>query len=465
MTGRQPETVIAALAIWKMGAVYCPLFADFGPAPLLARVKVAEIRTLLVGEDAYARAVLPLLDQPECPARLLLLGDRPPAGCVALAGLLREACADLVPRAASAQAALLHFTSGTTAAASVGGGLPRAILHDRQLLPRLIAGGRQALGVGAGDMLWCTGEPGWALHSLFGIIVPLALGAAILIDAVAPTPTRCLTLLADQPVDVWYTTPTVIRHLMGVGTATARWSGARRLRLAASVGEPLSADAVLWGMAALGLPFRDSWWQTETGGVVLAHPLEHPPRAGSMGKVLDGVAVRLVDRQGEKLIFLADEGEAVGELAVALATLAPWRSVGGEPGAAGGEFAGWHLTHDLVRRDEDGNYWFLGRADDVLNLSGRKVGPFEIEAALMGHPAVAEVGVVGCRDTGLREQVVAFVALNPGFDPVPALGRELRQFAVETLGSVLAPDVIHFDEHLPRTPSGKMIRSMLKARI
>jgi len=406
-----------------------------------------------------------LQGHPECPSRLLFLGDRLPPGCVALAGLLHEACANPVLCAPSAQAALLHFTSGTTAVASDGAGRPRAILHDRQLLPLLIARGRQAFGIAAGDMLWCTGEPGWALHSLFGIIVPLALGATILVDAVTPTPTRCLTLLADQPVDVWYTTPTVIRQLMGAGTATARWSGARRLRLAASVGEPLSADAVLWGMAALGLPFRDSWWQTETGGVVLAHRLDQPPRPGSMGKALDGVTLKLAERQGEQIVFLADGGEAVGELAIALASLAPWRSLGGEPGAAAGEFAGWHLTHDLVRRDEDGNYWFLGRADDVLNLSGRKVGPFEIEAALMAHPAVAEVGVVGRRDAGSCEHVVAFIELNPGFDPVPALGRELRQFAVETLGTVLAPDIIRFEEHLPRTPSGKMIRSMLKARL
>jgi acetyl-CoA synthetase len=463
MTGRRPETVIAALAIWKLGGVFCPLFTDLGPDPLLARLEVAQAKVLLVHAESFVRAVRPVRDQLNFLAAILHLGETPPEGCRCLAAMIAEDGPPPPPPAA--EAGLLHFTSGTTAPVSRGAGQPRAIYHDQRFAARLVASGQAALGIAEGDMLWCTGEPGWALHSAFGIIVPLALGAGILLDEAPPTPTRCLAVLEEEPVDLWYTTPTIIRSLMGAGAAIARSVRRGRLRLAASVGEPLSADAVDWGERALGVAFRDTWWQTETGGVVLGHPLEAPPRAGSMGRPLGGVTVKLVERIGDELHILPDEGDAVGEIALLVSDLAPWRAIGGEQGAPAEDVEGWHLTHDIARRDEAGNYFFLGRADEVVNVAGRMVGPFEIEAVLMGHPAVAEVGVVGAPDMQRHQHLVAFIALNPGFDPVCGLKDELLQFAVEHLGGNLAPDEIRFEHHLPRTSSGKIIRRRLLAKL
>jgi acetyl-CoA synthetase len=458
MLGRQPETVIAALAVWKVGGLFCPLFADLGPDLLRARLDVAQVRLLMASPDAVDHAVTPLQEEGDFSPILWSLGD--------VQALLERDAPDIGAEPDTSKAGLLHFTSGTTAPQSDASGQPRAILHDGRFEPRLVDSAVQALGLGAGDLIWPTGEPGWVVYSAFGLVAPLAVGAAILLDEPPPTPTRCLTVLEDEPIDVWYTTPTIVRSLMGAGAAVARSIRRPRLRVAATAGEPLSADAVEWGERAFGTPFRDNWWQTETGGVVLAGDLIHRPQPGSMGRPLPGLRVELVRRnEDDTLEFLPDGAAGIGEMAVRLEGLAPWKSLGGESGAPPEDVDGWHYTHDIARRDEDGNFWFIGRADEVINLSGRLVGPFEVEAVLMSHPAVAEAGVVGGPDADGREHLVAFVGLNPGFDPVRALRDELHLFAVEHLGSILAPDDIRFELCLPRTSSGKIVRRILKARI
>jgi len=458
MLGRQPETVIAALAVWKLGGIYCPLFADLGPDLLQARLDVAQVKLLMASPDAIAQAVAPLREEGAFSPILWSLGE--------VQTLLDSEAPALNGKADPGKAGLLHFTSGTTAPLSDASGLPRAILHDGRFEARLVDSAEQALGLGAGDLIWPTSEPGWVVHSAFGLVAPLALGAAVLLDEPPPTPTRCLTVLEDEPIDVWYTTPTIIRGLMGAGAAVARSIRRPRLRVAASAGEPLSADAVEWGERAFGTAFRDNWWQTETGGVVLAGDLGYRPQPGCMGRPLPGLRVELVRRgEDDRIEFLPDGAPGLGEMAVRLEGLAPWKSLGGESGAPPEDVDGWHYTHDIARRDEEGNFWFIGRADEVINLSGRLVGPFEVEAVLMSHPAVAEAGVVGGPDAEGREHLVAFVGLNPGFDPVRALRDELHLFAVEHLGSILAPDDIRFDLCLPRTSSGKIIRRTLKARI
>ena len=458
MLGRQPETVIAALAVWKVGGIYCPLFGDLGPDPLRARLDVAGIKLLMACEGAIASAVAPLQEGAGLTAGLLSLPE--------IQALLEAEAPQPAAAPDTSRAGLLHFTSGTTAPVSAGSGQPRAILHDRRFEGRLAQSAVEALGMKQGDLIWPTGEPGWIVHSAFGVVAPLALGAAVLLDEPPPTPTRCLTVLEDEPIDIWYTTPTIIRGLMGAGAAVARSIRRPRLRVAASAGEPLSADAVAWGERAFGAPFRDNWWQTETGGIVLAQELSHQPQPGCMGKPLSGLTMRLVKRtEDDRIEFLPDDAPAIGEMALKLDGLAPWKSLGGEAGAPPEDIDGWHYTHDIARRDEDGNFWFLGRSDEVINLSGRLIGPFEVEAVLMSHPAVAEAGVVGGPDPAQHEHIVAFVGLNPGFDPVRALRDELHQFAVEHLGSILAPDDIRFELSLPRTSSGKIVRRTLKDRI
>lgn len=473
MTGRTAQTVVAALGIWKAGGVYCPIFADLGPDPVLARLELGDARILIAGGEVYRQSVMP--SRPLLPnLRHVLLTNDPvgdldglgrPDDCLDLAAAM--ACASLPPGGFSmpdlpaSHAVMMHFTSGTTAPISGGQSRPKAVMHDIAAFRAMADSARAAFALQPGEMLWCTGEPGWITHTAFGLVAPLVIGAAILMDPSPVTATRCLAVLEDEPVSVWYTTPTVIRTLIGGGAAMARSFRPLNLRLAASCGEPLSTDTVEWGRDVLGVAFRDTWWQTETGGIVLAHTPDSPPVPGSMGRPLPGVALALVRRTEDGVEELPPSA-VEGELAIRADSLPPWRSLGGEGGALPEEMEGWHLTGDFVRRDAAGYYWFLGRGDEVIKSAGRMVGPFEVEAVLMSHPAVAEIGVIGLPDPLLHERIVAFIALNPGFSSGPRLKRELMAYARDHLGDGLCPHEVRFQPDLPRTPSGKIIRRALK---
>jgi len=467
MIGRRVESIIAALAVWKVGGVYCPLFTDLGPDPLLIRLEMVKVKLLIADTALYGELIEPLRDLLPDLSAVLLVGpaDQVPSDCGDFHGLCAAAKPLRQPVAVAAgQAAVIHFTSGTTAPVASGGAPPKAVLHDRTVLTAMADSALAAFDLKAGEMIWCTADPGWVTHTAYGLVAPLALGATILLDEVPSAPARCLSVLEDEPVAVWYTTPTVIRGLIGGGAAPARISKPKALRLAASVGEPLSADAVEWGRKVLGVPFRDTWWQTETGAIVLAHDPRHLPIPGSMGKALPGLDVALLRRHEDGIEVMSD-GEACGELALRSACLPPWRSLGGEGGALPEELEGWHLSGDMVRRDADDCYWFLGREDEVILAAGRMIGPFEVEAVLMSHPAVAEVGVVGAPDWRSHEHLVAFVAVNPGFEAGEGLRLELMDYAREHLGEALSPQELIFEADMPRTPSGKIIRRALKARL
>ncbi len=236
------------------------------------------------------------------------------------------------------------------------------------------------------------------------------------------------------------------------------------LRFLASVGEPLNPEAVVWGRDALGLPFHDNWWQTETGGIMIANFAAMEIRPGSMGRPLPGVEAVIVRKAGDG-IEIVDAPDVQGELALRPGWPSMFRAYWAEPERYRKCFAGgWYLTGDLARRDRDGYFWFVGRSDDVIKTSGHLIGPFEVESVLMEHPAVAEAGVIGKPDPVALEVVKAFVSLKAGHEPTPALKRELLAFARTRLGAVVAPKELEFQPGLPRTRSGKIMRRLLKAR-
>jgi len=462
MTGKRTETIFAALALWQTGGVYCPIFADLGPDPVLARLLLGKISMVVTDATSYRRAILPIRRSLPDLRAVLIVGSDCPLECVSVDAVLPQIAPDAtLVDADPTRPICIHFTSGTTAPHAAGG-QPKAVQHDSSLLARAAASAHHAFALQPGEGVWCTGEPGWVTNTIYGIIAPLALAATIVLDPAPMSPTRCLSVLEDEPVAVWYTTPTVIRSLIGGGCAPARSFRPCALRLAVSVGEPLSADAVAWGKKALGVPFRDSWWQTETGAIVLSHDPNGEPRPGSMGRPQPDVTVAVMRRCLNGHLEQVEGDEITGELAVQSESLPRWSSVGGEAAALPEELEGWHLSGDIVRRDAEGYFWFLGREDEVIKSAARMVGPFEIEAVLMEHPAVAECGVVGAPDPVLHEHGVAFIALHPGFAPNPALRDELFDFARDHLGHALMPQDIRFQQDLPRTPGGKIIRRMLK---
>ena len=236
------------------------------------------------------------------------------------------------------------------------------------------------------------------------------------------------------------------------------------LRFISSVGEPLNPEAVVWGQEAFGMPIHDNWWQTETGGIMIANYLAMEIRPGSMGRPLPGIDAAIVHKQTDGTIIRAKTDE-VGELALKPGWPSMFRAYLHEEERYRKCFAGgWYLTGDLAKQDGDGYFWFIGRSDDVIKSAGHLIGPFEVESALMEHPAVAEAGVIGKPDAMIGEIVKAFVALKKGFKPTDALRKELLGHARSRLGPAVAPREIEFRDSVPKTRSSKIMRRLLKAR-
>jgi acetyl-CoA synthetase len=276
---------------------------------------------------------------------------------------------------------------------------------------------------------------------------------------------RWYRILQDERVSVWYTAPTAIRMLMKAGTDVIGRYDLSALRFLASVGEPLNADAVVWGERALGRPFHDNWWQTETGGIMIANLPGMEIRPGSMGRPLPGVEAAVVRRSDDGAVEVVAEPGVQGELALRPGWPSMFRAYWDDPERYRRSFAGgFYLTGDLVRRDEDGYFWFVGRADDVIKTSGHLVGPFEVESVLLQHPAVAEAAVIGKPDAVAGEAIKAFVSLKEAFASGEALQREILGFARSRLGAAIAPKEIAFLPTIPKTRSGKIMRRLLKAR-
>ncbi len=458
LIGRIPELYITALGALKAGAVFCPLFSAFGPEPVRVRLARSRARVLVTTTLLYERKVRAQRDVlPDLDHVLLADGDDG-AGVRSFQGLLDAAPDQRAPPSTVPEDwALLHFTSGTT-------GLPKGAIHvhDAVTLHRLT--GRSILDLRPGDVFWCTADPGWVTGMSYGIIAPLTNGATLVVDESEFDIRRWYAILEQERVNVWYTAPTAIRLLMKAGPEPARGHDLSALRLAASVGEPLHAEGVLWGEKHLGQPFHDTWWQTETGAIMIANGPGQPVRPGSMGRPLPGIEATIVRRRPEGGVeFLASDEE--GELALRVGWPSMFRGYLDDEERYRQCFAdSWYLSGDLARRDPDGYFWFVGRSDDVIKTAGHLIGPFEVESVLLEHPAVAEAGMIGKPDDYAGQIVKVFVALKPGHVAGEALRKELIGFARTRLGPAVAPRELEFVTDLPKTRSGKILRRLLRAR-
>jgi acetyl-CoA synthetase len=268
------------------------------------------------------------------------------------------------------------------------------------------------------------------------------------------------SIIQRYKVTVWYSAPTAIRLLMRAGNEIPKRYDLSSLRYTMSVGEPLNPECVVWSNEVLGLPFHDNWWQTETGSIMIANYPTMAIKPGSMGRPMLGINPGIIDEEGNDL----PPGQE-GDLAVRPGWPSMFRTYWQDEERYNSRFRnGWYITGDRARKDNDGYFWFIGRADDVINTAGHLVGPFEVESALIEHPAVAEAGVIGKPDPVAMEIVKAFVSLKEGFEPTDQLRRELMHFSREKLGPGVAPREIDFIDTLPKTRSGKIMRRLLKAR-
>ena len=468
---RRPELYVAMLGTLRHRAVFCPLFSAFGPEPVRQRLDLGTGRVLVTTASLYRRKVAPVRDRLPELTHVLVAGpgsDRiADPGVLDLDALLRDAPdPGPVPPTSPEDWSLLHFTSGTT-------GTPKGVVHVHQAVVAHHATARLVLDLHDDDVFWCTADPGWVTGTSYGVIAPLTCGVTSVVDEEEFDADRWYAILEEQHVTVWYTAPTALRMLMRAGAERARRRDLSGLRHVASVGEPLNPEVVVWGTEALGRVIHDTWWQTETGAIMVANYAAAEVRPGSMGRPVPGIDVALISRdgQGEPLLHedgspqLVTEPDAEGELAIR----SPWPSMmrgylDDEPRYRRCFVGGWYRSGDLARIDSDGWVWFVGRGDDVIKSAGHLIGPFEVESALMEHPAVAEAGVIGVPDPVAGEVVKAFVSLTPEYEPTEELRLELVGFARKVLGPAVAPREIDFRDDLPKTRSGKIMRRLLKAR-
>ncbi len=449
---RTPELVVTALGTWRAGAVYLPLFTAFGPKAIEYRLRRSGAR--LVVTDAANRPKLDGIE--DLPTVLTVAGGE---GRGSLEGdldfweevLREETSFPPVMRASDDPFALL-FTSGTTGQAK---GVPvtaKALLH-------ILAYMKYAVDLRPEDKFWNVADPGWAYGLFFSLIGPLLLGHPTLFYMGPFTAENAYRLLEKYEITNLAAAPTAYRLLMGAGAARKFDC---RLRAASSAGEPLNPEVIRWFAKHTGCPVRDHYGQTELGMVVCNfHALEHPVRPGSMGRPVPGFRVVALDAEWREV---APGGH--GQLAIDI-TASPLYAFPGywEEGRDSPCFRGrYHLTGDIVEVGDDGCFTFMGRADDIILYAGYRIGPFDVESALLEHPAVAESAVVGKPDAERGEIVKAFVVLRPGHEPSADLATEIQQLVRERLSAHAYPREVEFVTELPKTPSGKIQRYLLRQR-
>ena len=456
---RVPEIYFAVFGTLKAGCVAGPLFSAFGPDPVKDRLEDSGAKVLVTQPELRAKiaAVIPQLPE----LRHVIVVNKNNRSSAPLApgdldyyALTREASPEFGPLATTRDDySIMHYTSGTT-------GKPKGAVHRHNAVIQHYLTGKWCLDLRPDDVYWCTADPGWVTGTSYGMSAPWTNGVTQVVYEGGFNARNWWRILQDYKVNVWYTAPTAIRMLMKSGADLPKTFDLSALRFAASVGEPLNPEAVEWGVEAIGMPFHDNWWQTETGGIMIANYASTDIRPGSMGKPLPGVRPGIIDAEGAEL----PDGQE-GNLAVRTPWPSMFQTYWRQEERYDSRFVnGWYITGDEAVRDADGYYWFIGRSDDVINTAGHLVGPFEVESALIEHPAVAEAGVIGKPDPIAMEVVKAFVSLKDGYEASDALRRELMGFAREKLAAAVAPREIEIIPGLPKTRSGKIMRRLLKAR-
>jgi acetyl-CoA synthetase len=455
---RVPELYIGFLGILKLGGIAQPLFSAFGDESLFTRLndagtaailtqrrhlaKVRKIRDALPG---LQRIVVVDADDAVLQAREVAFAlDREPR------------VEDFEPAAVTAETpSVLHYTSGTT-------GQPKGAQHVHGSLIAQYLTARRVLDLREGDIYWCNADPGWVTGTSYGIIGPWANGITQVVLDSGFSAEHWYTFIQRHRVTVWYSAPTAIRLLMREGVDLVRRFDLSSLRHLASVGEPLNAEAVVWSREAFGLPFHDTYWQTETGCIVITNLPGVPIKPGSMGRPFPGITATVLDpRTHEPLTSTG----AVGLIALRPGWPSMMRAYWHNPTAYESRFRnGWYVTGDRASIDADGYFWFVGRDDDVINTGGHLVGPFEIESALLEHPAVAESAAVGKPDPVNMEVVKAFVVLKPPHAASGDLELEIMNFIRKRLSPLAMPQEIEFTSSLPKTRSGKIVRRILRAQ-
>ncbi len=455
---RLPELYISMIAIAKLGAIAGPMFSAFGPEAVRDRLQNSEARVLITTPELKERVDTVLWELPKL-EHIVLVNNKEDyefeEGNVYYNALMDEAPDRFEMEWMGLEDPLyILYTSGTT-------GRPKGITHVHNDMVSHYITTKWVLDLRDDDIYWCTADPGWVTGTVYGLWGPWLNGTSHYVFDGRFDAAKWYEIIQNYQITVWYTAPTALRMLMKAGDDLVKKYDLSSLRYICSVGEPLNPEVIRWGSKVYNLPIHDNWWQTETGSIMIANYPCLPIKPGSMGKPFPGIQASIIDSRGNEL----SAGQH-GLLALKPGWPSILRKVWGDEKRFKEYFIvdGWYATGDTAYKDEDGYFWFVGRADDVINTSGHRVGPFEVESALLEHRAVAEAGVIGKPDAERGEIIKAFVVLREGFQPSLELEEELKKFIRHRLAAHAYPREIEFCANLPKTRSGKIMRRLLKAR-
>jgi acetyl-CoA synthetase len=451
---KNPDCYIAMMAVVKIGAVAGPLFEAFMEEAIRDRIADCNGRFLITDSDLVKRVPkgdLPTLEKIFVTAE----PEQCAIGEISLNELLRRTKSernvtewlDLDDRLN------IHYTSGST-------GKPKGIIHAHRAMIQQYQTGKWVLDIKEDDVYWCTAHPGWVTGTVYAIFAPWLNRATIVLFGGRFDAESWYSTIERTGVTVWYSAPTAFRMLKAEGDALLQQYDLTSLRHLLSVGEPLNPEVIHWGIEKLGQRIHDTWWMTETGAQLIVNLPSEVIKPGSMGRAFPGIEVAILDDEGTN-----QPSGQIGHLAIK----APWPAImrevwkNKEKYDSYFQFGEWYLAGDLAYQDEDGYIFFQGRSDDMINSSGERIGPFEVESKLIEHEAVAEAGVIGKPDPVRGEIVKAFIVLKKGYENSPLLIKEIREFVRYKLSAHAAPREIEVLDELPKTKiSGKILRRELK---
>jgi acetyl-CoA synthetase len=455
---RVPELYIGFLGILKTGAVAQPLFSAFGDESLF--VRLADARTsAIITQKKHVHKVRKIRDDlPELRHIIVVdAGDSPLQAretAFQMERLPRVENFAVYPTTAESPS-VLHYTSGTT-------GQPKGAQHVHYSIVSQYLTAKHVLDLRPDDIYWCNADPGWVTGTSYGIIGPWSNGITQVVLDSGFNAERWYEFIAKRRVTVWYSAPTAIRLLMKEGNEIPRKHDLSSLRYLASVGEPLNAEAVIWSQEMFGKPFHDTFWQTETGCIVITNFPGMRIKPGSMGKPFPGITATVLNPKTYEPI---NQPGVAGLIALRPGWPSQFRSYWRNEAGFQTKFKnGWYLCGDRASVDADGYFWFMGRDDDVINTGGHLVGPFEIESALLEHPAVYESAAVAKPDPVNMEVVKAYVTLKRGYEPSADLELEIMNRIRKRLSPLAMPQEIEFVDSLPKTRSGKIVHRILRCK-
>lgn len=450
---RIPQLYISMIGIAKTGAISGPLFSAFGPGAVKDRLFDSDAKVLVTTSQLRRDVMEKVISELPKLETIIIIGDEVMERGVSYESEMASAGDEFkIVAMERTDPLIMHYTSGTT-------GKPKGVEHVHGAILGHAITARQVLDLRDDDIYWCSADPGWITGTSYGIFGPWILGISQVVVDGRFDAEIWYSIIEDHKVTVWYTAPTALRLLMNVGDEVVRKHNLKSLRHICSVGEPLNPEVIRWGMKVYGLPIHDTWWQTETGMMMIVNYPCLNMKVGSMGKPVLGTGAAVIDENGVPLPFMQS-----GTLALRPGWPAMMKEIWKNPEKYESYFKnGWYISGDNAYMDEDGYFWFVGRADDVIKTSGHRVGPFEVESALLEHKAVAEAGVIGKPDVERGEIIKAFISLRPGYEPSDELKEDIKTFIKQNLAFHAYPREIEFKDNLPKTRSGKIMRRVLKA--